>query len=251
MTPLATDQYVWLLCALFLAAVLYSSVGHGGASGYLAAMALFGLAPQTMKPAALIMNVFVASVVLWRLYRAGYFNGRLFFPFAAASVPMAYLGGTQTLDAPVYHVIVGAALWIAAFRLFVETQDRPAVATPRLRASLPVGAILGYVAGLTGVGGGIFLSPVLLFLRWTDMRTNAATAAAFILVNSIAGLLGHASVSVHWPDELPAFVAVAFFGGLVGAELATRRLAPVKLRKLLGVVLIIAGAKMFITVSAY
>ncbi len=247
MAVLAIDQTAWLLGAILLAAVLYSSVGHGGASGYLAAMALFGLSPETIKPAALVMNIFVASLVLGRLYRAGYFNGRLLAPFALASVPAAYLGGAYVIDAPVYKYIVGAALVVAALRLLVEIEDRPATATPKVWVSMPVGAAAGFLAGLTGVGGGIFLSPILLFLRWTDMRTSAATAAAFILLNSMAGLVGHMTVATTWPTGLPALVAVALFGGLIGSELAARRLAPVRLRKLLGLVLIIAGVKMFVT----
>lgn len=247
MALLAIDHTVWLLSTIFLAAVLYSSVGHGGASGYLAAMALFGLAPQEMKPLALIMNIFVASLILTRLYWAGHFNARLFAPFAVASIPMAYLGGAYVIDEPMYKYIVGAALLVAAVRLLIEIEDRPATATPKAWVSMPVGSATGFLAGLTGVGGGIFLSPILLFLRWTDMRTSAAIAAAFILVNSIAGLVGHATVATSWPAVLPMLVVVAFMGGLIGSELAVRRAAPVRLRNLLGVVLIIAGVKMFLT----
>ncbi|MFQ6023993.1 MAG: sulfite exporter TauE/SafE family protein [Acidiferrobacterales bacterium] len=247
MTFLIMDPYIWLLATIFLAAILYSSVGHGGASGYIAMMALFGLSAQEMKPAALVMNIFVASVVLVKLYRAGHFNTQLFVPLALASVPMAYLGGAYTIDDPTYKYVVGAALLLAAVRFLVESGDRPATGTPTLWIALPVGVGIGFLAGLTGVGGGIFLSPILLFLRWTNMRTNAAIAAAFVLSNSIAGLLGHVSVITHWPTGLSILVVAALLGGLIGSELATRRLAPVRLRNLLGLVLIIAGVKMFIT----
>lgn len=247
MTLLAMDQTVWLLGAIFVAAVLYSSVGHGGASGYLAAMALFGLSPETMKPAALTMNIFVAGIVLIRLYRAGHFDARLFVPIAIASVPMAFLGGAYTIDAPTYKYLVGAALLAAACWLLLKPEDTPARAAPRLAIAMPVGAAIGFLAGLTGVGGGIFLSPILLVLHWTDMRTNAAIAAAFILANSIAGLAGYLTVTAAWPSGVPALVAVALVGGLVGSELATRRLAPARLRTLLGVVLVVAGIKMLLT----
>lgn len=247
MAALAIDQTIWLLGAILLAAVLYSSVGHGGASGYLAAMALFGLSPQTMKPIALVMNIFVASLVLFRLQQAGHFNARLFIPFAVASIPMAYLGGAYVIDEPVYKYIVGTALLVAALRLLVEIEDRPATATPKVWVSMPVGGATGFLAGLTGVGGGIFLSPILLLFRWTDMRTSAAIVAAFILVNSIAGLAGHASIATSWPSVLPMLIVVAFAGGLIGSELAVRRVAPVRLRNLLGLVLVIAGVKMFLT----
>ncbi len=247
MVFLAMNQVVWLLGAILVAAVLYSSVGHGGASGYIAAMALFGLSPETMRPAALVMNIFVAGIVLLRLYRAGHFDARLFVPIAVASVPMAYLGGSYTIDAPTYKYLVGATLLIAAWRLFARPEDTPAQARPRLAIAMPVGAAIGFLAGLTGVGGGIFLSPILLFLHWTNMRTNAAIAAAFILANSIAGLAGYLTANSGWPPGVPALVAVAVVGGLIGAELATRRLAPARLLTLLGVVLVIAGAKMIMT----
>lgn len=247
MTSLDITDSVALLALILLAAVLYSSVGHGGASGYIAVMALYGLPSAVMKPAALAMNICVTSVVFVRLYRAGHFNTRLFLPFAIGSIPLAYLGGAQKIDEPIYQIIVGAALLIAALRLFVEPGDPPATATPRLWISLPVGAATGYLSGLTGVGGGIFLSPILLLLRWTDMRANAAIAAAFIFVNSIAGLLGFATRSSAWPPGLPVLALVALVGGIVGSELAVRRLAPTLLRKVLGVVLVVAGGKMFMT----
>lgn len=247
---LLIDPHVWLLGAILLAAMLYSSVGHGGASGYIAMMALFGLSAQDMKAAALVMNIFVASLVFARLYRAGHFNVRLFVPLALASVPMAYVGGAYVIDEPIYKYIVGAALLVGAARLLIESGDRPATATPTLWIALPVGAGIGFLAGLTGVGGGIFLSPILLFLCWTNMRTNAAIAAAFILANSIAGLLGHMTVATSWPTGLPVLVVAALLGGLIGSELATRRVAPANLRKLLGIVLVIAGVKMFMTAQA-
>ncbi len=247
MASLDIAELVTLLALILLAAVLYSSVGHGGASGYIAMMALYGLPSGIMKPAALAMNICVTLVVFVRLYRAGYFDAHLFLPFAIGSVPLAYIGGAQTIDEPIYQIIVGIALLIAALRLFADPGDRPATSTPQPWISLPVGAATGYLSGLTGVGGGIFLSPILLLLRWTDMRTNAAIAAAFIFVNSIAGLLGFAAQASPWPPGLPVFALVALIGGVVGSELAVRRLAPARLRKVLGVVLVIAGAKMFIT----
>lgn len=176
-----TIEFIRLIAAILAAAVLYSSVGHGGASGYLAAMAFFGLSAQAMKPAALLMNVFVTGVVLFRLVPLGYLRWRLFLPFAVASIPMAFLGGGQHLTEAVYQIVVGLALWLAAARLFVDTGDSPATGTPRWSTALPVGAALGYVSGLTGVGGGIFLSPVLLFLRWADMRTSAASPPTILI----------------------------------------------------------------------
>lgn len=236
-----------LLGLIALAALLYSSVGHGGASGYLAVMALLGVAPAIMKPAALTMNIFVAGWVAWRLYRAGYFNARLFWPFAFGSIPLSFVGGLLVLPGNFYRYVVGAALIVAAIRLLMEARDQPARSTPPPMLAVAVGAVLGFVSGLTGVGGGIFLSPLLLFLRWADMRHTAALSATFILLNSIAGLAGYLTTGAAVPSGLPWMVLAALAGGVVGAELAVRRLAPVKLRRLLGVVLGIAAVKMFLT----
>ena len=242
----ADTTSILLLILIALAALLYSSVGHGGASGYLAAMALLGVAPAVMKPAALVLNIFVAGWVAWRLYRAGYFNARVFWPFALGSIPLAFVGGLLILPGNFYRYVVGAALVLAAMRLLVEARDQPARSVPPPMLAIAVGAVLGFVSGLTGVGGGIFLSPLLLFLRWADMRHTAALSATFILLNSISGLAGHVAAGAGVPSGLPWMVFAALAGGVVGAELAVRRLAPVRLRQLLGVVLIIAAAKMFL-----
>jgi uncharacterized protein len=242
-----SSLFPWLLTAIAVAATLYASVGHGGASGYLAAMALFGVSAAIMKPAALAMNIVVAGLVFVRLWRAGFFNAALFWPFALGSMPLAYLGGAIHLHDRAYQYLVGATLLVAAWRLILTTHEPPTRAMPRLGVALPVGAGLGFVSGLSGVGGGIFLSPLLLFLRWANMRTTAAVSAAFILVNSIAALAGLFSTSVTLPRGLPWMMLTALGGALVGSELAVRRLAPVRLRQLLGVVLIIAAIKMFLT----
>ncbi len=247
MESLSTAELLALLACVALAATLYSSVGHGGASGYLAAMALFGVAPVFMKPAALAMNIAVASLVFYRLWRAGYFDARLFWPFALGSIPLAFIGGALTLPGGVYKILVAVALLVAASRLLWKSQDHDASSTPNIWIALASGAGLGFLSGLTGVGGGIFLSPLLLLLRWANMRTTAAVSAAFILVNSIAGLAGHASVAVTWPAQLPQLVLAALAGAVVGSELAVRRLAPVTLRRVLGVVLVIAGVKLLLT----
>lgn len=234
-----------LLALVALVGALYSSVGHGGASGYLAVMALLGMAPATMRPAALVMNIAVTILVSIRFYRAGYFRPSLFWPFALGSVPMAYVGGTWTVPEPVYKYLVGVALLVAALRLLIETTEREAVQPPPFAVAGGVGAVLGFVSGLTGVGGGIFLSPLLLFMRWADMRTTAAVSAPFILVNSIAGLSGYATTSTIWPPELMPLSLAALVGASIGSALAIQRLTSSRLRKMLGLVLGVAGLKMF------
>ncbi|BAV32358.1 membrane protein [Sulfuricaulis limicola] len=247
MESLDPSLFPWLLVFIAVAAMLYSSVGHGGASGYLAAMALFGVSASLMKPAALAMNIVVAGLVFTRLWRAGFFNARLFWPFALGSIPLAFLGGAIQLHERAYQYLVAVALLVAAWRLLLASHEPPTREAPHPGVALPVGAGLGFVSGLTGVGGGIFLSPLLLFLRWANMRTTAAVSAAFILINSIAGLAGLITTGANLPRGLPWMMLAAVGGALVGSELAVRRLAPVRLRQLLGVVLVIAAVKMAIT----
>ncbi len=242
-----TDS-LFLTLLIFAAALLYSSVGHAGASGYLAAMALFGLTPEVMKPAALILNIMVATIATWRFSRAGYFSWPLFWPFAAGAVPLAFLGGTLTLPNHFYKPIVGAVLLFAAYRLL---RHFSATATATRPVSLPIavafGSAIGLLSGLTGVGGGIFLSPLLLFMHWADVRHTSAVAAPFILLNSGAGLLGHLTSVNYLPAPIAWWIPAAVLGGLIGAELGSRRLASPILRRLLAVVLAIAGVKLIVT----
>lgn len=228
-------------------AVLYSSVGHGGASGYLAAMALFSLAPETMRPAVLVMNIFVASLVWLRLYRAHFFAWRVYLPLAMAALPMAYIGGTIQLTAPVYYYVVASALLVAAWQMFRQRKVEHEIVQAKLSLAIPIGLVLGFVAGLTGIGGGVYLSPLLLFMRWTDMRTNAGVAAAFVLTNSLAGLAGYMTTNVLWPEHIIEYVIAAVLGALIGSELAVRRLSPRSLKLALALVLLIAAVKMMAT----
>jgi uncharacterized membrane protein YfcA len=236
-----------LALLVFGAATLYSMVGHGGASAYLAAMALFGLAPEVMKPTALVLNILVSAIATVQFARAGRFSWRTFWPFALAAIPLAFVGGAITLPALLYRRIVGVVLVYAALRLWQRAGARPAAATrpAPLAAALPLGAGMGFLSGLTGVGGGIFLSPVLVLARWADVRTTAGVSAAFILVNSVAGLLGRVSSVRALPPGLPALALAAVAGGLIGSTLGSRRLPSPTLRRLLAAVLAIAAWKLF------
>lgn len=235
-----------LLAALVLAAaVLYSSVGHAGASGYLAAMALFGVAPGITKPAALAMNILVASAGTWRFARAGLVPWPLLGPLALGSVPAAFLGGLITLPTRVHRVVLGAVLLVAAARLLWSFEsERPPTRPPAAPWLLLIGAFIGLVAGLTGVGGGIFLSPLLLLAGWEQMRRTAGASVTFILANSVAGLLGFVTAGHAIPREAVLLAPVALLGGLYGSWLGARRLPPDALRRLLGLVLIVAGLKL-------
>jgi hypothetical protein len=240
------DAALFLAGLILLAAFLYASIGHAGASGYLAAMALFSVAPAVMKPTALVLNILVSTIATWKFYRAGYFNRAVFVPLAVAAVPMAFIGGYVTLPAAVYKPILGVALLLAAARFFIgaDRASDEAAAPPANLVLAGTGGAIGLLSGLTGVGGGIFLSPLLLLLRWTPVKQASGIAAAFILVNSISGLAGQLAPSISLPEWIPLWAAAAIVGGYFGAEFGSRRFNVPVLRRLLSLVLTIAGSKM-------
>jgi len=230
----------------FVGAALYASVGHGGASSYLAVMGLFSLAPTVMKPTALALNILVASVATFKFYRAGLFSWRLLWPFAIASIPAAFVGGVVMLPARWYKIVVGVVLLYAAmwmFRSALRPLNRDSHLPP-LWAALVAGAMIGFLSGLTGVGGGIFLSPLILYMGWAETRATSGVAAPFILVNSIAGLLGHFSSVAQLPPNIPIWGAAAVLGGWIGASYGSKRAPAPLLRQLLSVVLVVAGVKL-------
>jgi uncharacterized membrane protein YfcA len=236
-----------IIAALFVAtAALYASVGHAGASGYLAVMGLFGFVPAVMKPTALVLNILVALVATAQFRRAGLFSWNLFWPFAAASIPAAFIGGTLTLPVRGYRILVGIVLLYAAAWMFRSARGAiaPRGKAPSLWIALPVGAVIGLLSGLTGVGGGIFLSPLILYMAWSDTRTTSGVAAPFILVNSVAGLLGHLTAISEIPGSVPLWGAAVLVGGWAGATYGSRRAPTPVLRQLLSVVLVIAGIKL-------
>jgi uncharacterized protein len=238
---------VTLAALILVAALLYASVGHGGGSGYLAAMALFSLAPEVMKPTALTLNILVSTIGTVKFYRAGYFSWKVFWPFALASVPLAFVGGGIALPGHIYQPIVGLVLLFAAYRLWRSRhQAMPAVKKLPRWLALVLGAAIGLLSGLVGVGGGIFLSPLLVIAGWANARQASAVAAPFILVNSVSGLLGHVAGVAFLPGALALWAAAAVIGGWVGADYGSRRLAGPRLRQALAVVLVIAGLKLLV-----
>lgn len=246
---LMSPEWLALLAGLiFLAALLYSTVGHGGASGYLAVMALLGVAPLMMKPTALTLNVLVAAIGCWRFIGAGHFNLRLFLPLVLASVPAAFVGGLLTLPTLWYQPLVGAVLLYAGAQSLRRRHDTDIISQPfHPLGAIMAGAVIGLLSGLTGVGGGIFLTPLLLWLGWAPMRTVAGISAAFILLNSLAGLAGLLSTGATLPPALPWLALAALAGALIGTELGSRRLSLPWLRQLLSLILIIAGLKLVMT----
>ena len=240
------SETITIAFLFLLGAALYSSVGHGGASSYLAVMGLFSFAPAVMKPTALALNILVAAVATIKFYRAGLFKWELFWPFAVASIPAAFIGGATMLPARSYKILVGIVLLYAAVWLFRSSLRPPTREphSPPLWGAVFSGLLIGFLSGLTGVGGGIFLSPFLLYMGWAETRATSAVAAPFILVNSIAGLLGHFSSVAQLPANIPVWGAAALIGGWIGATYGSRRAPTAVLRQLLSLVLIVAGSKL-------
>jgi uncharacterized membrane protein YfcA len=233
---------------LFLVAFLYSSVGHGGASGYLALMALFSISPDVMKPTALLLNLFVSITSFIQFYRGKHFNWKIFLPFAIASVPMAFVGGLLTVDADIYKKILGILLLIPIIRfLFFANISVDEIKKSDNLLSLVIGAAIGFLSGLIGIGGGIILSPVLLLLMWTDMKQTAAVSALFIFVNSAAGLAGQLKNGISFSSDMYAYVAVAFVGGICGAYFGSLKFKSNILKYMLAAVLIVAAYKLLFT----
>jgi uncharacterized membrane protein YfcA len=234
------------LALIASAAVLYSSVGHGGASAYLAVMALFGVPVAVMKPAALVMNLGVAGLGTVRFGAAALVPWRLLLPICAGSVPAAYVGGLLKLPTQSHRILLGAVLLFAAVRLAMRQKEHPLRPRPPALWLAAIGVSFGFLAGVTGVGGGIFLSPLLILARWEDPRRTAGASAVFILVNSAAGLAGHLAGGGSVPSVALPLTAVAVAGGLVGSWLGARRLVPIAIRRVLAAVLVVAGAKLLL-----
>jgi uncharacterized membrane protein YfcA len=242
------DSVYFFYVLLFLVAFLYAAVGHGGASGYLALMAIFGMAPEMMKPTALLLNLFVSFIAFIQFYRGGHFILRIFIPLAAASVPMAFLGGLVDVKAMVYKKILGILLLIPVVRfLFFSNIKVAETRDSNLILSIIIGAVIGFLSGLIGIGGGIILSPVLLLLKWSDQKQAAALSAAFIFVNSLAGLAGQFTKGIQFNTDMYVFVSVAIGGGILGSYLGAIKFPQAVLKNILVLVLMLAALKLLFT----
>ena len=242
-----TAQLAFLCLAIAMIAFLYSSVGHAGASGYIATMTLLGLAATVIRPTALVLNILVATIGSFQFWRAGHFSWKLFWPFALLSVPAAYLGGYIQPSASILRILIGLVLLFSAARLIFRRGDPAETVAPSKPTAVGVGAGLGFLSGLTGTGGGIFLTPLLLFCRWAHIRQAAAVSAVFILVNSIGGLVGYFTAVRSLP-VLGLYLAIpAIIGGAIGSHLGSRRLPVRAISILLAIVLAIAATKLIFT----
>lgn len=241
--PSSIDLVV-LAGLVLCAAMLYSSGGHAGASAYLALMALYSVAPATMRPTALVMNIAVASIGCARFIRGGAVPWDVLKWLCLGSLPAAFLGGRMKLPPGQYLLVLGGTLLVASFFLWLRPKvadKRPAPPAPWL---VGIGAALGFLAGLTGIGGGIFLSPLLLLTGWEDPRRTSGAAAVFILLNSILGLAGQLASLAAIPPQAGVLAATAVVGGLVGSYLGVHKLQPIALRRVHAVVLLLSGVKL-------
>ena len=233
---------------LFVVAFLYAAVGHGGGSGYLALMAIFSIAPDVMKPTALLLNLFVSLTSFIQFYRGKHFNWKIFLPFAITSIPMAFAGGMITVDTFIYKKILGLLLLIPIARfLFFTNTSVTDLKKPNTVLSLLIGAAIGFLSGLIGIGGGIILSPVLLLLKWANMKQAAAISALFIFVNSLSGLAGQFTRGINFSPDMYAYVVIAFTGGICGAYFGSVRFNQSVLKYLLAIVLLVAAYKLLFT----
>jgi uncharacterized membrane protein YfcA len=237
----------FLFLATGLIAFLYSSVGHAGASGYIAVMTLWGISPTVIRPTALVLNILVATIGTTQFWRAGHFSWKLFWPFALLSIPAAYFGGHLQLSASVLRILIGLVLLFSAARLIFRRGDPAEVVIPSPPTAIGIGAGIGFLSGLTGTGGGIFLTPLLLFCGWAHIRRAAAVSALFILVNSIAGLLGYFTATHSIPSLGLILALAAIIGGTIGSHLGSRRFPVRTISLLLATVLLIAGVKLIFT----
>lgn len=240
-----SEHILLLSLFIFLVAGLYASVGHGGASGYLALMTLLNMPIATIKPVALMLNIAVSLIAFIQFYRSGFFNKKLFIPLAIASVPAAYAGGLLSIDAHVYKQLLGGLLFISAIRLAMPLK-KEAIVIQHFNIVLVVmiGASIGFLSGMIGIGGGIILSPLLILVRYSDIKTTSGISALFIFVNSIAGLLGQMHQGIVFSSSMSVMIAVAIAGGLIGSYIGAKQLNVSLLKKVLAVVLFIASLKL-------
>ncbi|HBS85775.1 MAG: hypothetical protein A2W91_13265 [Bacteroidetes bacterium GWF2_38_335] len=237
---------IYIAAAVVIVAFLYSSIGHGGASGYIAVMALFSVPAFYIKPSALILNLFVAGIAFLMFYRAGYFKLKKLLPFAITSIPFAFLGGLMEINAHVYKIILGVFLLVAISRMFFIPKEKLSISdNPPFTVALFIGAGLGFISGLIGIGGGILLSPILIVFGWATLKEAAAVSAVFIFLNSASGLGGLIVNGIDIHSSLYLFIFAGMIGALAGSYEGSFKFNTVQLRSVLAIVLILACFKLF------
>lgn len=240
--------HIYLFLGLLpLVAFMYAGVGHGGASGYLALMALFMFPPEIMKPTALLLNIFIAGVSFWAFKKRGHFNWKLFYPFAVASIPAAFIGGYMEVEVGLYKQVLAVLLIFSVLRMLgFLGKEKEELRNLKLWQGLLAGAIIGFFSGMIGIGGGIILSPVVLLLGWGRMKETAAVSALFIFVNSVSGMSGYLLKGSSVGPQSFVLVGIALIGGVAGAHIGSGKMNTIQLRYMLAFVLIIASVKLFV-----
>ncbi len=242
------DQLFYLLPLLVLISFSYSSVGHGGASGYIAILTLVGIQGFLIKPSALILNLIVSSISFFQFYRAGHFKWYLFWPFAITSIPMAYVGSIIKVDPHLFQKFLGFALFFPILKLIGIFNNKNEVSNNvNLIGALLIGGILGFLSGMLGIGGGIFLTPIIILLGWANMKTAAAVSALFIFVNSLSGLFGLISKGLVIENNVYLWIAAAVCGGGVGAYFGSTKFNSKTLQYILALILLVAAFKLILT----
>nr|WP_315143908.1 sulfite exporter TauE/SafE family protein [uncultured Flavobacterium sp.] len=247
MTLLNNDFLIVFGLLLAVVAFLYSSVGHGGASGYLALMAIFAFPISVMKPSALLLNLFVSGISFFFYYKKDFFKLKLFYPFAIISVPAAFIGGMIPLENSFYKILLGIVLILAALRLFgfFNSKEKESVKI-NIPIAMGIGFGIGLLSGMLGIGGGIILSPILLLLGWATLKETAAISSLFIFVNSVAGLSGYFIEDKTFPTESFYLVPIAVFGGILGAYYGSGYFSNKVLKYVLATVILLASVKLIV-----
>ena len=244
---LLTENTIWIfILSLLIISFMYSSIGHGGASGYLALMAIFNFSPEIMRPTGLILNLFVSGIAFYHFWKSGYFNKKLFFIFSISSIPLSFIGGTLIIDATIYKISLGIILLFSIVRIISKSKNENKTKPINIPKGIIIGGLIGFLSGLIGIGGGIILSPIILLLSWGKIKESAAVSALFIWVNSAAGLLGQYSNEIELSKYIWIYILMVVIGGYFGSYISAKYLSNKLLKGLLSLIIISASLKLIL-----